>query len=57
LFQKQDTVPESIALDFHDKVDGIKILFASEAPGQVRGWIYGGLKLTAQRAQKTKIAI
>jgi hypothetical protein len=50
LFQKQNTIPEAIALDFHDKVDGIKIFFASEAPGQVRGWIDSGLKFIAQRA-------
>jgi hypothetical protein len=50
LFQKQDTIPESIAFNFHDKVDGIKIFFASETPGQVRGWIDSGLKLIAQRA-------
>jgi hypothetical protein len=48
--QVQDAVPESIFSDHHDKINGVEIFFTPEAPGQVGGRIYCGLKFVAQGA-------
>ena len=48
--------PQRELLDSHNKVDGIEVLFTSETPGQVCGWMRCRLELMADGAKKTKNA-
>jgi len=43
--------------DQHHQIDGVKILLTGKASGQIRLWIYGGVKPLTQGTHKTKAAL
>jgi len=52
-----DGLDERGAFACHDHIDGVEVFFTEKAPGQVGFWIYGRLKLTAEGAEESELAL
>ena len=55
--EKPDGIEERAGTDSHDEFDGVEVLSATEAAGEVGLWIHRSIEQVARRAKETQEAV